>query len=125
MATRTYTNYFKASLLTGGINFDADSFSVVLCSGSPGTSSTVSGQSQLLNTVPNTTSGCNLTRTISSIAMQSGTFGLVPNYSIINYIAMINTTKNIVCWWDDSVGLDPDGTNLVYFSGSGQYVFNV
>lgn len=57
--------------------------------------------------------------------MDTGTFGLMPDYNIINYMALVNTTKNIVCFWEDSVGLDTDGTNYVIFSGSGQYIFSI
>ena len=122
---RTYTNFYKNSLLTGGIDFDNDSFAVSLCSGSPGTAATVSGQSQILNLIPNTTSGCSISRAESNLSIATGSFGVVNYNGFVDYLVFANTTKNVVCWWEDGVGLNADAATEVLFSGVGDYIFTI
>ena len=123
--SRTYTDFFKHSLLTGAINFDSDTFAVILCDGSPGSEDTVEQEADLSNVAAGSKTSVTVTRSGVNIALTSGSMGVLSNYPLTNYSVFLNETKDIVCWWEDGVGLDTNGTSEVLYSGSGQYIFTI
>lgn len=106
---RTYANGFKNALAAG--TFDpTNAHAIVLCSGVPGTASGLTNAASVANGEHTEAVTISRSNNVFSLAAKQFTPG---DLAAITHLLYIDTTADMVLWFDDGYSLDPGASDIV------------